>query len=154
MTREYVSASVAPKTLTISELLEVIGSLVSALKTYAAKLPAVVSLSAMPGGLKPLPEAVTAYEQTVYRFRTQGGASIFRGLIDLFIESLEAFEGGRLLAAIQPLLMVLDHLEAMQRGKEITATPAEEQRMKEYRTALNKILPGNQPELEGAGKGL
>jgi hypothetical protein len=146
--------TVGPQALTISELLEVIGSLVSALRAYAAKLPAVVSLSAMPGGLKPAPEAVIAYEQTVYRCRSQGAAPPFRGLIELFIESLEAFEGGRLLSAIQPLLMVLDRLEAMQRGKELVMTPADEQRIKEYRAALNKILPGNQPELEGAGKGL
>ena len=143
-----------PKAFTSSELLEVIGSLVSALRTYAAKLPAVVSLSAMPVGLKPSPEAVTAYEQTVYRCRSQGAGSPFRGLMDLLIESLEAFEGGRLLGAIQPLLMVLDRLEAMQRGKELVMSAAEEQRIKEYRASLNKILPGNQPELEGAGKGL
>lgn len=143
-----------PTAFTISELLEVIGSLASALRIYAAKLPAVVSLSALPGGLKPAPEAITAYEQTVYRCRSQVAASPFRGLIDLLIESLEAFEGGRLLGAIQPLLMVLDRLEAMHRDKELVVTPADEQRIKEYRTSLNRILPGNQPELEGAGKGL
>jgi hypothetical protein len=49
---------------------------------------------------------------------------------------------------------VLDHLESLHRDKEITATAAEEKRMAEYRTALTKILPGNQPELEGAGKGM
>ncbi|HEV8540132.1 MAG TPA: hypothetical protein VGQ60_03120 [Nitrospiraceae bacterium] len=146
--------TVGPKALTISELLEVIGSLVSALRVYAAKLPAVVSLSSLPGGLKPAPEAVTAYEQTVYRCRSQGTAASFRGLIDLLIESLEAFEGGRLLGATQPLLMVLDRLEAMQRDKELAMMPADEQRIQEYRMSLNRILPGNQPELEGAGKGL
>ncbi len=136
------------------ELLDVIGSLVSALRAFSAKLPAVVPLSVVPGGIKPTPEAVTAYEQTVYRFRTQGGASAYRRFNELFIESLEAFEGGRLLSATQPLLTVLDHLELMQRDKEIAVTPAEEKRMSEYRTTLNRILPGNQPELEGAGKGL
>jgi hypothetical protein len=138
----------------ISEVLDVIGSLVSALKAYSAKLPTVVPLSVMPGGIKPAPEVVAAYEQTVFRFRTQGGTSAFRRFNELFLESLEAFEGGRLLSAIQPLLTVLDHLDRMRREKEIAVTPAEEKRMSEYRATLNRILPGNQPELEGAGKGL
>ncbi len=138
----------------ISEVLDVIGSLVSALRAYSAKLPAVVLLSVMPGGIRPAPEAVAAYEQTVFRFRTQGGASVFRRFNELFLESLEAFEGGRLLGAIQPLLTVLDHLDLMHREKEIAVAPAEEKRMSEYRATLNRILPGNQPELEGAGKGL
>ena len=142
------------RTVACGDVLEVIGSLVSALKVYASKLPPVVNLAAIPGGLKPTPEAIEAYEQAVYRFRNLSGGSAYRRLTDLFIESLEAFEAGKLLAAIQPLLAVLDHLEAMYRDKEITVSPPEEKRIGDYRTALNKILPGNQPELEGAGKGL
>jgi hypothetical protein len=42
----------------------------------------------------------------------------------------------------------------MQHDREITVTPAEEKRMTEYRATLNKILPGNQPELDGAGRGM
>jgi hypothetical protein len=140
--------------VTTGDVLEVIGSLVSALKLYGSKLPPVVHLRAVPGGLKPTPEAIEAYDDAVHRFRTHGASSIYRRLNDLFIESLEAFEGGRLLSAVQPLLAVLDHLELMQRDKEIAITPPEQQRMTEYRQALNKILPGNQPELEGAGRGM
>ena len=135
-------------------MLDVIGSLVSALRAYSTKLPTVVSLAVMPGGIRPAPEAVAAYEQTVFRFRTQGETSAFRRFNELFLESLEAFEGGRLLSAIQPLLTVLDHLDRMRREKEIAVTPGEEKRMSEYRATLNRILPGNQPELEGAGKGI
>ncbi|MGH7167060.1 MAG: hypothetical protein ACREII_00860 [Nitrospiraceae bacterium] len=135
-------------------MLDVIGSLVSALRAYSAKLPTVVPLAVMPGGIRPAPEAVAAYEQMVFRFRTHGGTSVFRRFNELFLESLEAFEGGRLLGAIQPLLTVLDHLDRMRREKEIAVTPVEEKRMSEYRATLNRILPGNQPELEGAGKGL
>jgi hypothetical protein len=75
-------------------------------------------------------------------------------LNDQFLDSLEAFEGGKVLAATQPLLAVLDLLEVMQHDREITVTPAEEKRMTEYRATLNKILPGNQPELDGAGRGM
>ncbi|MDE3118440.1 MAG: hypothetical protein KGL03_05425 [Nitrospirota bacterium] len=140
--------------MTTGEVLEIIGSLVSALKAYCAKLPAVVHLSMIPGGVKPTPEAIEAYEQTVYRFRTQSAPTPFRTLTDLFIESLEAFEAGKVLAAVQPLLTLLDHLERMQRDKEIVTASADEKRLKDYRQSLYKIMPGNQPELEGAGKGL
>jgi hypothetical protein len=42
----------------------------------------------------------------------------------------------------------------MQQDKEIEAGRIDEKRLKEYRGALHKILPGNQPELDGAGGGL
>lgn len=137
-----------------SDVLEVIGSLVAQLKAYSSKLPAVVHLSVMPGGLKPTPEGVEAYEKTVARFRQQVGASAYRPLNDLFIESLEAFESGWVLKAVQPLLQSLDHLELMQREKIMIVSSADEGRLREYRHALNRILPGNQPELEGAGRGM
>ncbi len=136
------------------QVLETIAALTAQLKQYTAKLPAIVPLSAVPGGLKPSEEAVDTYEGTVYRFRDRGGTSAFKRFIDLFIESLEAFEAGRVLGAVQPLLLVLDHLEGMRREKSIALNAKDEGRLKEYRAALNKILPGNEPELEGAGRGL
>lgn len=140
--------------MTTSDVLETVGGLLSALKTYCAKLPPVVHLSVMPGGIKPSPEVIENYEETVSRFRTQSAPGVYRKLSETLIESLEAFEVGKVLSAVQPLLAVLDHLERMQRDKEIAMTPAEEKRLGEYRQALHKILPGNQPELEGAGRGL
>lgn len=140
--------------MTCSELLDILGSLVSALKTYAAQLPAVVHLNAIPSGLKPTPEAVELYEKAVARFRDQSTKSVYRRLNEHFLDSLEAFEAGKLLSAVQPLLGVLDQLETMQRERKMSATPHELKRIAEYRTALHKIMPGNQPELEGAGRGL
>jgi hypothetical protein len=136
------------------QALDLIGSLVAALKGYAVKLPTVVHLLAMPGGLKPQPEAVAAYEQAVYRFRTQAAGSAFKRLSEPLIESLEAFEAGEVLKTVQPLLLALDLLELMQREKTITVAPAEEGRLRDYRAALHRIMPGKEPELEGAGKGL
>jgi hypothetical protein len=140
--------------MTCHEVLDILGSLVSALKAYGAKLPPVVHLSSLPGGLKPTPEAVDTYETAVTRFRDQSGKSAYRRLNDHFLDSLEAFEGGKLLSAIQPLLAVLDLLEAMQHDNDITVTAAEAKRLVEYRATLNKLLPGSQPELEGAGRGM
>jgi hypothetical protein len=140
--------------LATNDALDTLGNLISALKAYSAKLPSVVHLRAVPGGIKPLPETVATYEQAVYRFRDQSAGSPFRRLADSMIESLEAYENGTLLGSIQPLLTVLDHLERMHRDKEIAVLPKDEARLKEYRLALNKILPGSKPELDGAGRGL
>ena len=135
-------------------MLDAIGGLTSQLKTYAAKLPAIVHLTVVPTGIRPKPEAVDDYEAIVSRFRTQSAGTAYKGLNDSFVESLEAFEVGKLLGSVQPLLAALDHLERMQRDKEITADQADTRRIVEYRAGLHKILPGNKPELDGAGRGM
>jgi hypothetical protein len=136
------------------DVLDAIGGLSSQLKTYAAKLPAIVHLTVVPTGIKPKPEAVDDYEAIVSRFRDQSAGTAYKGLNDAFVESLEAFEVGKLLGSVQPLLAVLDHLERMQRDKEIAADHTDIRRIAEYRAGLHKILPGNKPELDGAGRGL
>jgi hypothetical protein len=141
-------------TMEMNEALDVLGSLVSQLKLYAAKLPAVVHLSLVPTGIKPTLETVEAYELAISRFRSQSSGSALKGLNDLLLESLEAFETGKLLSAVQPLLAVFDHLDRMRRDKELNVTTADEKRLGEYRAVLTKILPGSQPELEGAGRGM
>ena len=136
------------------DVLDAIGGLSSQLKTYAAKLPAIVHLTVMPTGVKPKPEAVEDYEAIVSRFRNQSAGTAYKGLNDAFVESLEAFEVGKLLGSVQPLLAVLDHLQRMQPDKEIAADHTDVRRITEYRAGLHKILPGNTPELDGAGRGL
>ena len=138
----------------LNQALDVIGHLISALKQYASKLPAVVPRAAVPGGIKPTPESIETYEQAVSRFRSQSGHSVYKYFHEPLIESLEAFEAGRLIGSIQPLLAILDHLDTMKRDKQILVGQTDEKRMGEYRTTLNKILPGNKPELDGAGRGL
>ncbi|HEY6288413.1 MAG TPA: hypothetical protein VIW48_03120 [Nitrospiraceae bacterium] len=137
-----------------ADVLDAMGGLVAQLKIYAAKLPPIVHLSAVPTGVKPMFEAVEDYEEIVSRFRGQSAGTPYKGLNELFVESLEAFEVGRLLGSVQPLLSVLDHLERMQRDKEIEIGRIDEKRTGEYRSALNKILPGNKPELDGSGRGM
>ena len=136
------------------EVLDAIGGLSSQLKAYAAKLPAIVHLTVVPTGIKPKLEAIDDYEAIVSRFRNQSAGTAYKGLNEAFVESLEAFEVGKLLGSVQPLLAVLDHLERMQRDKEITADQTDSRRIAEYRAGLHKILPGNKPELDGAGRGL
>lgn len=138
----------------LSQALDIIGNLIASLKQYASKLPAMVPLASVPGGIKPTLEAIDAYEAAVSRFRSQSGTSPYKKFHEPLIESLEAFEAGKLLGSIQPLLAILDNLDMMKRDKQLTVSPADETRINEYRTSLNKILPGNKPELEGAGRGL
>jgi hypothetical protein len=137
-----------------TEVLDVLGSLISQLKAYAGKLPPVVHLTVAPSGIRPTPESVDIFEQALARFRAQSTGSAQRAMNEYLVESLEAFEVGKLLGAVQPLLAVLDHLDRMRRDNEIKVTAADEKRLAEYRTALTKILPGSQPELEGAGRGM
>ncbi|MGE0467946.1 MAG: hypothetical protein AB7L09_09785 [Nitrospira sp.] len=136
------------------DLLDAIGGLAALIKVYAAKLPSMVRLNAVPSGVKPSMEAIDSYETIVSRIRSQSAGTPYKGLNESFVSSLEAFEIGNLLGAVQPLLMVLDHLERMQSEKEINVGRLDEQRFKEYRVALRKVLPGNQPELDGAGGGV
>ena len=136
------------------DALDAIGGLSSQLKSYAAKLPPIVHLTVVPTGIKPKPEAVDDYEAIVSRFRSQSAGTAYKGLNEAFVESLEAFEVGKLLGSVQPLLAALDHLERMQRDKEITADQTDVRRIAEYRAGLHKILPGNKPELDGAGRGM
>ena len=138
----------------IGEVLEVIAALVAALKIYRAKVPEVVSLAIVPGGLRPSPEAVENYEQAIARFRTLRVSPAFRPFNVLLVDSLEAFEAGNVLGAAHPLLMTLDQLEVMQREKTATFTPQELKRLEDHRLTLQRLLPGNQPELEGAGRGV
>jgi hypothetical protein len=137
-----------------TELLDGVGGLTSHLKSYAAKLPTVIHLSALPSGLKPSFEAVDSYETIVSRIRNQSAGTPYKVLNESLVSSLEAFEMGNLLGAVQPLLAALDHLERMQLAKEIEVGRMDDKRLKEYRAALHKVLPGNKPELDGAGGGM
>ena len=137
-----------------ADILDVIGAVASQLKQYAATLPPVVHLSIVPSGVKPTLEAIDVYEECVSRVRAQSAGTRYKNLNDTLIESLEAFEAGRLLGAVQPLLALLDQLDRMNQDKEIEVGRLDEKRIGEYRTMLHKILPGNKPELDGSGQGV
>jgi hypothetical protein len=137
-----------------ANVLDAIGGLTAYIKTFAAKLPSIVHLAAVPTGVKPLQETIDEYEVIVSRVRAESIGTPYKGLNEPLVSSLEAFEIGNLLGAVQPLLAVLDHLERMQGDQEIQVGRLDEKRLKDYRTSLHKVLPGNKPELDGAGGGL
>jgi len=137
-----------------ADLLDTIGGLTARLKAYASKLPAVVHLTVVPTGVKPQLEVIEEYEDLVSRIRMHSAGTPYKTLNDSLLESLEAFEAGRLLGAIQPLLALLDQLERMKVDQEIDVGRIDEKRIQEYRSVLRKILPGNKPELEETGRNL
>ena len=61
-----------------ADVLDAMGGLVAQLKIYAAKLPPIVHLSAVPTGVKPKFEAIEEYEEIVSRFRSQSAGSGFK----------------------------------------------------------------------------
>lgn len=134
-----------------ADVLDAIGGLTAHIKAYAAKLPPIVHLAAVPSGVKPALETVDGYEAVVSRVRTESAGTPYRGLNESFISSLEAFEIGNLIGTVQPLLSVLDQVEQMQRDGDIEVGRLDDKRLKEYRAALRKVLPGNTPELDDMG---
>lgn len=137
-----------------AEMLDAIGGLTAHVKTYAATLPSIVHLKAVPSGVKPSAEAIDNYEVIVSRTQRQSAGTPYKGLHESFVSSLEAFEQGNLIGTVQALLSVIDHLERMQRDQEIEVGRMDEKRLAEYRVVLRKVLPGNQPELAETGGAL
>ncbi len=133
------------------DVLDAIGGLTAHIKTYAAKLPPIVHLAAVPTGVKPSLETIDGYENIVSRVRTESAGTPYKGLNEAFVSSLEAFEMGNLLGTVQPLLAVLDQVERMQRDRDIEVGSRDDKRLKEYRATLRKVLPGNTPELDDVG---
>lgn len=136
-----------------AEVLDAIGGLTAHVKSYAATLPSIVQLKAVPSGVRPATEAIENYEMIVSRAQRQSAGTPYRGLNESVVCSLEAFEQGNLIGTVQALLTVIDQLERMQRDQEIEVGRADEKRLTEYRVALRKVLPGNQPELAETGRG-
>ena len=94
----------APK-LEPGQVIDTLGELIASLAAFAAKVPA-KSVMALPGGLRPTEEAIEKYEETVYKFRDRAGL-MYKVLPPLFVDSLEAFETGKVFDAVPPLLQTV-----------------------------------------------
>lgn len=127
------------ETLQPGQVVDTLGELISNLGAFAAKIPA-ASRMALPGGVKPTEEAVEAYENIVYRFRDRAGAT-YKSLPPLFVESLEAFEGGKVFDVVPPLLQCVEKLVDLHNQETIKFTPEQQQRMRDYHRRLEKIVP-------------
>jgi hypothetical protein len=129
------------------QVIDSLGELIASLSAFAAKVPA-KSMLALPGGFRPTPEAVEAYENTVYRFRDRVGV-MYKSLPPLFVESLEAFEAGKVFDAVPPLLQCVEQLVELHNQETIKFTPPQQQRLRDYHRRLEKLIPeATQSELD------
>jgi hypothetical protein len=121
------------------QVVDTLGELIASLSAFASKIPA-ASRMALPGGVRPTEEAVEAYENVVYRFRDRAGKT-YKPLPPLFVESLEAFEAGKVFDVVPPLLHCVEQLVDLHNQDTIKFTPEQQQRMRDYHRRLEKIVP-------------
>ena len=130
-----------------AQVLDAFGELIAAVAALAAQVPA-TSFSAIPGGIRPTEEAIEKYETVVYRFRDQAGPP-YRVLYAFFVDSLEAFEAGRIFDAVPPLLQAIERLVDLHKEEKVSFNSAEQNRIREFQQRLEKILPeANKPEVD------
>ena len=129
------------------QVLDTLGELIAYLGAFAAKVPA-QSVMALPGGLRPTEEAIEKYEETVYKFRDRAGLT-YKKLCPLFVDSLEAFEAGKVFDAVPPLMQSVEHLVECHHQQTVTFTSPQQQRLREYHRRLEKMVPeATQPEID------
>jgi len=134
------------KELGADQVIDTLGELVAALAAFAAKVPAHSSM--VNQSMRPTEETIEGYESIVYRFRDRAGTT-FRVLNAFFIDSLEAFEAGRVYDAVPPLLQAVEQLVALHTEEKIKFTPQQQNRIREFHQRLEKILPEkNKPEVD------
>lgn len=130
-----------------TQVLETLGEFIAALAALAAKVPA-KSFTSIPGGIRPTEEAVESYETSVYRFRDRAGPT-YRVLNQLFMDSLEAFETGKIFDAVPPLLQAIEQVVELHKEGKIRFHPAEQDRIRDFQQRLEKLLPeASQPEVD------
>lgn len=131
-----------------SQVVDTLGELIAALAAFAGKVPA-KTFMAMPGGIRPTPEAVESYEDIIYRFRERVGKSTFKFLNTYFLNSLEAFEGGRVFDAVPPLQQAIEQMVELHKGEKVKFTAADQDRIRNFHQRLEKILPEtSKPEVD------
>ncbi len=130
-----------------AQVLETFGALLASLAALAVNVPA-KSFMSLPGGFRPTEEAIENYETTVYRFRDRAGPT-WRVLNEFFMESLEAFEAGRIFDAVPPLFQALERVVELHKEGTVIFTSAEQDRIRDFHRRLEKILPdANKPEVD------
>ena len=129
-----------------AKIVDTLGELIAGLSAFAAKVPA-QSFHAMPG-MRPTEEAVESFEEAVYRFRDQAG-STFKGVSPLLIDSLEAFEAGKVFDAVPPLQQAVELLVEIHKDEKVTFTPSEQERIRDFFQRLHKLFPeANKAEVD------
>jgi hypothetical protein len=134
------------KELNVDQIIDTFGELVSVLAAFAAKVPAQSFM--INQSIRPTEETIEAFEDAVYRLRDRSGVT-FRILNSFFIDSLEAFEAGKVFDAVPPLLQAVEQLVELHKDETVEYTDQQQKRIREFHQRLEKILPeSSQPEVD------
>jgi hypothetical protein len=98
-------------------------------------------------GAKPAIALVRQYEQAVYTIRDQPLPSGVKGVTHLLVESIDAFESGRVLDAGRSVMVALEQFEGNAADHQIAISPAQSAAIGQFRARLFKmVVPA--PELK------
>ena len=130
-----------------SQVIDTVGELIAALATFAGKVPA-QSFMSIPGGIRPTEEAVESYEETVYRFRDRAGTT-FKALCPLLLDSLEAYEAGKVFDAVPPLQQAVEQIVEIHKDEKVKFSKPDQERIRDLYHRLHKLCPeANKPEVD------
>jgi hypothetical protein len=98
-------------------------------------------------GSKPVSVAVRQYESAVYAFRDQRLSAVAKGISQLLVDSVDAFEAGRVLDAGRLVMLALEQVESAAKESEVTMTAEQAATLGQFRSGLFKmVVPA--PELK------
>jgi len=89
--------------------------------------------------LKPSPAVVRQYENAVYAFRDQRVPGGVKGVIGILVDSVDAFESGRVLEAGRAVMKAVEQFEAAGKDSEVTITPEQAATLGQFRSKLFKM---------------
>lgn len=125
------------------------GSLITALEQLLGPIRDSYSRQAADRSQDPKPPSVTVrqYESAVYAFRDQRLPGEVKGVSALMIESLDAFEAGRILDAARCVMQAIEQFETAGKDAAVTITEDQSAKLGQFRSVLFKLInPG--PELK------
>ena len=90
--------------------------------------------------LKPSSVAVRQYESAVYAFRDQRLPGAVKSVSGLLMESVDAFESGRVLDAGRAVMLAIEQFEAAGKEDTVAITPEQAATLGQYRIILFKMV--------------
>ncbi len=121
-------------------------SLIAAVEQVVGPLRDAYNQQAGTPTLRPPSTTVRQYESAVYAFRDQRLPGEIKGVSALLVESLDAFEAGRVLEAATCVMQAIEQFEGAGREAIVTITEEQSAKLGQFRSALFKLInPG--PEL-------
>ena len=124
------------------------GSLITALEQLLGPVRDSYSRQAAARSQDPKPPSVSVrqYESAVYAFRDQRLPGEVKGVSALLVESLDAFEAGRILDAARCVMQAIEQFEAAGKDAVVAITEEQSATLGRFRSVLFKLInPG--PEL-------